>query len=58
MYKIHWLSTKQANEQKKKKEIKERKRERERAKEGGKLGMTKYLETEKTNSTAYKASTL
>lgn len=44
----------QANEQKKKKlksegEEKERKREK---------GTTKYLETEKTNSTAYKASTL
>jgi len=51
MYKIHYdcLPSKRA----KKKTLKS---ERERAKDEEK-GMTKYLETEKTNST-YKASTL
>lgn len=44
----------QANEQKKKK-LKSEEEEKERKRE---KGMTKYLETEKTNSTAYKASTL
>lgn len=45
----------QANEQKKKKEIRKSEEEKERKRE---KGTTKYLETEKTNSTAYKASTL
>lgn len=45
----------QANEQKKKKEIRKSEEENERKRE---KGTTKYLETEKTNSTAYKASTL
>jgi len=53
MYKIHYdcLPSKQTSKKKKKKLEREKKRKREK-------GMTKYLEMEKTNSTAYKASTL
>lgn len=48
----------QASKRAKKKKLKSE-RERERKKERKReKGTTKYLETEKTNSTAYKASTL